>query len=283
MVGRERVLDRLTKLLALAGSPNGHEAATAGRIAEGIMREHGLTRGDVEEHTSSGIHELSMGAKGFEHAWKWALVTAVARYCGCEAVSLIAAGRRKVRLVGERADVEWADSLFRDILASFARLERVEAVEIERSDRCVSSTPEEYVDSYRRGMTVAVADLMSRASSGAPVERRSPVVDDVGPASPEVPQKKPKWYKKLWSRDGNEAAARSPEEERGLAVVVAKKSDPRERVEARYAPKRTSARLSDAADDDAFERGYDAATMRIVLPPRSESPPATRRKSKMSG
>jgi len=54
-------------------------------------------------------------------------------------------------------------------------------------------------------------------------------------------------------------------------------------VEARYAPKRTSARLSDADDDDAFERGYDAATMRIVLPPRSESPPATRRKSKMSG
>ena len=101
---RERVLDRLSKLLELSNSPNSHEAATASRLADALMRKHGLTKEDVRNYTCesrSGVFELPLGAKGFETAWKWALLTATARSCGCEAVALLVAERRKIRLVGE--------------------------------------------------------------------------------------------------------------------------------------------------------------------------------------
>ena len=44
---RDEALARIRKCLALSGSDNPHEAATALRQAQALMREHGITRADI--------------------------------------------------------------------------------------------------------------------------------------------------------------------------------------------------------------------------------------------
>ena len=284
----DRVLDRLAKLLALSKSSNPHEAATASRMAGEIMRKHDLKEADVAEHVSLGFFELSLGSKGFEHLWKFSLATATARYCGCDAVSLLVGGRRKVRLVGDRVDVEEAEALFRSLLDTFKELDKIEAVEISRGDVAPYSTPEEYVDSYHRGMVVAVIEYMmerrpeqfgSQRSSGRSASSTSTEEDRF--ASP--PESKPtsKWRLKFWPWNRSETPPKRIVEEKSLVLIAApKRKSYKAKVEARYKPRLARSDLHDAADSSAYLRGYDRAGIMVVLPP--DSTQFVKRRSKRS-
>ena len=61
MTERERILDRLTKLLAMSKSPNSNEAATAKRMADSLMKKHRLTKADVSSYAPAGFYERPMG------------------------------------------------------------------------------------------------------------------------------------------------------------------------------------------------------------------------------
>lgn len=280
MTDRERILDRLTKLLAMARSPNAHEAATAGRMAESLMSKHGLTRGDVEAFAPAGLYEKPMGAKGFEAVWKFSLITATARFCGCEAISLnVGASRRKVRLVGDKDSVEQAALLFESLLKTMTDLERLEVSWVSDPTIPIFSSPKEYVDSFRRGATVAIIETMMRmrpSRFGIRKGRRgrasappapTPTAPEPSPAEPA----RPSWISKIWPFRGSlrELPSAEPRETSSSLVVrvePAKEKGYEEKVKRKYSPRQVKLDLEDAVDDGAYWRGYQSAKRLVVLP-----------------
>ena len=286
MSDRERILDRLSKLLALADSPNGHEAATARRLATGIMVKHGITEQDVEGHQTSGYYELPMGAKGFEKVWKFSLITATAAFCDCEAVALNVGGRRKIRLVGERANVERASELFGSLIKALADLEKLEAAWLSDPNQAVYSSPAEYADSFRRGATVAVIQLMMGERPEHFGLKRKPAH---APApTPTTPPESSEasdplgWATRIWSSvvrkflggkhslSSSSLALSAWRVESPLPGVDEEKK-PKSKVREKYAPRQVKEHLEDAADEGAYWRGYQSARFRVVLPTEKTS------------
>ena len=170
---RDKILDRVKKLLALSTSSNVNEAATAAAAAQRLMLEHRLTEADVSDTQEGQMFELSMGAAGFASRWKFVLVTAVARSFFCEAIGLRVGKRRKVRIVGRREDTEIAAKVFRYLLSEINRLAKIEIEAIDweagvlmLGGRVVWGIEHDlvsYLESFRRG---AVAAVVSKLRSG---------------------------------------------------------------------------------------------------------------------
>ena len=157
---RNKILDRVKKLLALSTSSNVNEAANAAAAAQKLMLEHKLTEEDVSDTQEGQMFELSMGAAGFASRWKFVLVTAVARAFFCEAVGLRVGQRRKVRIVGRREDVEIAARVFRYLHSEINRLAKIEIELIDWREGFMDiedwHDPEQYLESFRRGAVAAV-------------------------------------------------------------------------------------------------------------------------------
>ena len=294
MTERERILDRLTKLLALAKSPNANEAATAKRMADSLMKRHKLTKADVSSYAPAGFYERPMGSKGFETVWKFTLVTATARFCGCEAISLQVGTRRKIRIVGERADVDQAADLFLSLLKTLVELEKIEAAWISDPSVLIYSKPKDYADSFRQGATVAIIELMQRmrpdrfgirkrkdgaaASASNPVPSSPAARPSSAPASEAVKaeeERRRTWFDKLWPWRKRPSLppveAVSPAPSKSLAVVAkAEKAEGEDgykaKVKTKYAPRKVQLDVQDAADDGAYWRGYQSARRMVVLP-----------------
>lgn len=170
MADRERLLARLRKLLALGDSPNEHEASTARSAAASLMRRHGLTREEAEAEPLAGYYELPMGARGWGTTWRFALVTAAARSCGAEAVCLQAAGRRKVRIVGERDDVERARDLYLRLLDVVRDLEQrvSDLYGDELAEYAEWGGARAAADSFRRGVVYGIALVLASVGRDGP-------------------------------------------------------------------------------------------------------------------
>jgi hypothetical protein len=286
MTERERILNRVVKLLALADSPNVNEAATAKKMADGLMVKHGLSKDDVTDSTSSGFYELPMGVKGFESVWKFSLITATARFCGCEAISLQVGKRRKLRLVGERSNVERAAELFGSLMTSLRDLEKLEASWVLNPSVIVCTPPEVYLDSFRRGATVAIIELMmqqqperfgrkrrnAREPKSETTEAPSPVPETFSEES-----EKAGLFSKLWpwKKSDRKVVSELPASAvmtQSLSLVLARseKTDGserhREKVKSKYAPRKVRLDLENAEDDGAYRRGYQLARRLVKLP-----------------
>lgn len=106
----KKISDRIRKLLAVAGgkgsTPN--EVETAAAMAQKLMQDAKLTEADITDLSEDGstIVDVPAGAEGFMASWKFSLVTNVSRSFFCEAVGLRVGRRRKVRIIGRKADTE---------------------------------------------------------------------------------------------------------------------------------------------------------------------------------
>lgn len=165
-----KILDRIKKLLALAQGKGGtaNEVAVAAALAAQLMQAHKLTEADIptDETDGSDMVDLPAGAD-FLDSWKFVLVTCVARSFMCEAVGLRAAGRRKVRVVGRREDVEVTLEVYGHLVGEVERLTTAyEGDEIEwgdmwnrmfgEIDRRTEIFPERR-DAYRDGLVAGIA------------------------------------------------------------------------------------------------------------------------------
>jgi hypothetical protein len=125
MNNKIKILDRIKKLLAVAQGKGGtaNEVAVAAALAAQLMQAHKLTEADIPTDATDGpdMVDLPAGAD-FLDSWKFVLVTCVARSFMCEAVGLRSAGRRKVRVVGRREDVEVALEVYRHLAGEVDRL-----------------------------------------------------------------------------------------------------------------------------------------------------------------
>jgi len=290
MTERERILDRLTKLLAMSKSPNSNEAATAKRMADSLMKKHRLTKADVSSYAPAGFYERPMGSKGFDTVWKFTLVTATARFCGCEAISLQVGTRRKIRIVGERENVDQAAELFLSLLKTLVELEKIEAAWIADPSILIYSQPKDYANSFRQGATVAIIEMMQRmrperfgirkrSASSSPTDppTGSSSAVDATPrdaVKAEAEERTP-WFSKIWPWKKRSSPALPPVEPpsataQSLAVVKPEKAEGEEgykaKVKSKYAPRKVRLDVQDAADDGAYWRGYQSARTMVVLP-----------------
>jgi hypothetical protein len=157
-----KIKDRIRKLRSLSQSSNPHEAEAAAEAARKLMNAHQLTETDLDISQGGRFFEKAMGADGFLAPWKFALVTDVAQWYGCEAVGLRQGARRKVRIVGLRSEVEAAAAHFERLLVDVHRLSQSERNHPPRQvihelvlgllDSMV------YMDSFRQGVVLGISD-----------------------------------------------------------------------------------------------------------------------------
>ncbi len=105
------LLDRVRKLLALATSPNVHEAAAAAALAQTLIARHRLERwldaaeavaADAEPITDARDTPLEVSKR--LRTWKTVLATALAEANGCFAYTLDRGKDRALVLVGRERD-----------------------------------------------------------------------------------------------------------------------------------------------------------------------------------
>jgi hypothetical protein len=188
LTSRDRQIDRLAKLLALAGSSNAHEAAAARQQADRLMKKHGLSEADVAAR-DAGYCEVPL--RGLGEDWRLALATAAARRRGAEVVFGGSGRGRRVRLCGERADVARSRELFEILLGHVRALEREaadayagaidllgrDALDL-LDDEVLSCGARACSDSFRRGVVLGVVELLD----GRAPESPSPEARSAGPA-----------------------------------------------------------------------------------------------------
>lgn len=166
-MNREDALKKIKKCLALAASPNPHEAAAAMRQAQKLMAEHGLSEmdlslADVAEHQTAAMH-------GAMVPWEVNLSDLVAAAFGCTrfCIRVPMISRRmgvinKLRyvFVGVGAAPEVAGYTY-EVLAR--QCGKARAAHIAKQPKaCKTMTKTARGDEFARGWVYGVRDLVGR-------------------------------------------------------------------------------------------------------------------------
>ena len=260
MHDRVSKIEKLRKLLALASSPNRHEAEAAGKAADRYMRRHHLTEYDVARADADAYCEVSLGVAGWSANWRFVLVTLAAREHGAEAVALQYGSRRKVKICGARSSVEKARRLYERLEEHVKKLEVEAAREYgeELAAMRFQASARQISDSFRRGAVMGLARLYELAK----LRRES------RPADPEESSKSRETSQ---VEDKTKAAPTAPCTEtalvRSTTVASRASSDHSERVKERYAPKEKPVDVFGNSDPILFDLGARFAMVRSVVGP----------------
>ena len=110
-VSRDKLLQRIRKLLALAGSPNAHEAAAAAARAQALIDEHRLhewleaaQEQEDDPDPITDAREEPLERSGRLRIWKVLLAVAIADENGCVAYTLKRGADESIVLVGRARD-----------------------------------------------------------------------------------------------------------------------------------------------------------------------------------
>jgi hypothetical protein len=139
----EKALERVRKLLALAGNnPNEHEAAAAAERAQAILAEHNLTIGDLrtEDVDDDFVEDNELTTSS--HPWRRGLGTWVARMFFCEYLYNKTPTHHRDRhwFVGRRHNVEVAKLFFTYLHLTVNRLSHEYALDREPKLRSACRT-----------------------------------------------------------------------------------------------------------------------------------------------
>lgn len=118
----DRVVERIRKLLALATSSNPHEAAAAAERAVELAQRHNLDLATLPSRENPYVEE-SVDVGGGS-AWRWLLMSAVARAHFCAALRAFGRGRAggTMLIIGQRHNVTVCVFLFTYLAREIERL-----------------------------------------------------------------------------------------------------------------------------------------------------------------
>lgn len=137
---RDKLLDRIRRLLRLAESSNVHEAASAAARAQELMTRHRIAAAalDQDDGSEAGIvdhrAEPLDGSKRLRR-WKTHLAVAVAQANGCRVYVLPRGKQRELILVGRAEDAELVRGLYEALRVQIEALTRKHCAGQERSYR----------------------------------------------------------------------------------------------------------------------------------------------------
>lgn len=135
MSPREKVIEKVKKLFALANSSNEHEAALAASKAMEFLAEHNLAMSDVEIKAKESADILTIPCAKTMALWNLQILNAVKRAFNCEAFTYGRAG--KVTFVGIGQDVEVASYTYIYLFATVTRIADEYVLRISEADRAV--------------------------------------------------------------------------------------------------------------------------------------------------
>ena len=179
MDARHRLLLRIRKLLALASSGSGHEAAAAERLADRLMRQHGVSREDLAE-ARPGRHELDLGGSGWGALWRAAVLTFAASCNEVAALFRREGGRTHAKLAGDRPGVERARDCYENLIGV---IEDLVKILVERRGDAIAAMSfgigtREALDSLRRGIVFGLVQLMDEQHEAVEIAQpRAPAVE----------------------------------------------------------------------------------------------------------
>lgn len=236
MSDRETALRRVQKLLALATSPNEHEASSAAEKAQELMQRWKIEEAEVRPGGDSVTVESWIYANTTV-TWRRDLAYAVARgfFCRCVHVPRCKESQNKAWLnfVGKKEDIAIAKSVYEWLSKELQRLAK-ESVKAERK--------------RLKAMYIAVG-LSSRLKNW----HHSFLLGAVGRLSERL-------------REGED---RFKEEEAGRALVVASSAELDESLSKLFADLEPAPPAADAKDMRAWSAG-DAVGNRVAIQPPAE-------------
>jgi hypothetical protein len=154
-------LQRVRKLLALANSPNPHEAAAAAARAQALIETHRLegwmaAQSEVEKDGDpiEDARDCPLETAKRLRKWKVALASALAQANGCTAYTLEEAEVSSIVLVGRARDRQAVDALCEWL---FKSIEWLSATHGEGQSR-------KWHDAFRIGVVSAVGDRLREAN-----------------------------------------------------------------------------------------------------------------------
>ena len=168
---RDEALDKIKKCLALAASPEAHEAAAALRQAQKLMAQFGLTEADVTLADVSEVRQLAQNAPLV--AWEAMLAGLVASAFGCDhytslrpqlGVGLKVRNRRHFVFVGVGPAAEIAGYAF-DLLSRQCARDRRRHIALQPKT-CKPKTKVARGDLYAEGWLAGIRDKLDRFAGG---------------------------------------------------------------------------------------------------------------------
>lgn len=112
---KEKILSKVKKLLALAESPNEHEAALAAARAQELLLRHNLSMKDIKTETEVVVLDASKDAP----IWKINLLFRVCKAFYCESFTK---DTRSLIIIGSKADAEVALFTYKYLYDTVLRL-----------------------------------------------------------------------------------------------------------------------------------------------------------------
>jgi hypothetical protein len=158
----EKALDRVRKLLALATSPNPHEAASAAAQAQALIDRHrlqaildaeGSLAHDADPITDARDRPLETARK--IRPWKALLAIALAEHNHCVAYTLETGDGQSLVLVGRSADRAAVETLWAWLVR---RIEWLSATH-------GANKPKRWHDDFRVGVVDTIAERLNEAPS----------------------------------------------------------------------------------------------------------------------
>jgi len=114
------LLAKISKLLALANSPNEHEAALAAEKAAELLARHNLSVADLGEDKDKDITKNIVDKTGRYVTWKMWILAGIARANGCQAMRSTKTG--EMRLVGTETNITVSQSVYEYLIAVVNKL-----------------------------------------------------------------------------------------------------------------------------------------------------------------
>lgn len=118
---RERIIEKVRKLLALSRSSNEHEAALAAAHAQRLLAEHNLSMSEVEVR-EEGAGEAELIVARTVPAWLSSLFAVVAGAFDCMPIMTTTAGEGRLRFIGVGGDPAVAACTLQFLIRELRRL-----------------------------------------------------------------------------------------------------------------------------------------------------------------
>ena len=163
----KKVLDRISRLLALATSSNVHEAANALAAAQALMDKHKVEEcmlGNESEPSKVSAHKLNLYSFTSRNpAWKWQMLWKVAKHNQCRPMSFQSEDRTRFEagVIGTEDNAQVVKVLYLHFLKEVDRLLNV----VPRSSRGRS-----FNHAFRLGCVQALSESLQATSQKTKVE-----------------------------------------------------------------------------------------------------------------
>ena len=152
------IVERVRKLLALANSTNPNEASSAASAAHKLMKEHKISRSDIDDTLPSAVGEYPVPGS-FADAWRIALLTSISKTYYCTMIRISDFSEKGAEIwtgavIGRKQDADI-------IVYLFSYYEKEMDIAVRENGYNMRSKPEE--ENFRRGIVYTLqARIMER-------------------------------------------------------------------------------------------------------------------------